>query len=286
MGRIENWLFILAIQCVFVSNLLGKQDSTITHTYGIETGYQTYGSIDEIFTPFLYSGNAELFGFNTRRSASKSLVDFYIYFSQMDREPVTLNLKKSFTIPGIDEGVTNTWHAEPSFLKINTIKITVLSNYYFAIPLHFLQNDKIFIGVKNKLDAVLRPRFTSIEIVSFTINPGFYYLIKLNKKTNLSCETNLNILGISIRRPYAGAEAQVSNNYNFEFYKDYIAEHVQIDFLDQYFQILAKIKLEKNISSRLLVNLSYMTQYINLKVPRRLVSLDNSFNFGLSLKIK
>jgi hypothetical protein len=286
MGSINNCFFILVFQCVFVSNLHGKQDSTISRSYGIETGYQTYGSIDEIFTPFLYSGDAALYGFNTRRITNVSIVDFYVYFSQMVREPVSLKLKKSFTIPGSDEGVTNTWNTEPSFLKFNTVKIIVFSNYYLTIPIHILQNDKIFIGVKNKFDAVLRPSFSSIEIVSFTINPGFYYVINLSKKTNLSFETNLNILGISIRRSYAGAEAQVSNNYNFEFYKDYVVEHVQIDFLDQYFQILAKIKVEKHISSRLLVNFSYMTQYINLKVPRRLVSLDNSYNFGLSFKIK
>jgi hypothetical protein len=286
MGKFFKRFIFVILQCIISVNLLAKQDSTKALYIGIETGYLSYASIDEIFTPYRYTGNTATFGFNKLSISSNKINQITFNYAQMVRVPATLQIKKSFVILSSDAGSSNLWKTEPSFSESKTIILNLSSNHYIKTSLHLISSDKIYFGIKNSFDGVLRPNFTNPELISLTINPGFYYCVTIRKICLMSVRSNLNLLGISIRRPYAGADAQLTNNYNFEYFKNYVIEHLQFDFINKYFQLNSQINIERALNKRIIASIGYQVNYLDLQNPRRLVSLTNNFIFGFTVKLK
>jgi hypothetical protein len=285
MIRYANLLLLFIFQNLIIITLSGKQDTTSLNYLGFETGYCSYASIDEIFTPFLYTGNSQVFAIDKTTIFDQSIHKLDISYSKMLRVPADLSIKESFIILGQDVGQQYRWTTDPEFRESKTINLHIADTYFRCIPLQFWSHDKFYFGIKTIFSAILRPSFANPELISLTVNPGILYQYKIRNLFKLSLENYLNLLGLSIRRPYAGAEAQITNKYDFNYFLDYTTEHLQFDFFHNYFQFISQVKLEKIIGKRMIANINYQFNYLNLHYPRKLVSITTKFNVGLTIKI-
>jgi len=250
MAVIYRKLILLPFFILCFVNLQGKQDTTKTILLGLESGYFSYTSIDDIFIPFAYSGGAAFYSFNKIVIKKSVFRQLNITYAFIDRKPVSLNLRSSYTILRYDEGLSSVWETDPKYLEVKTNIAKIESKYLIKTPIQFLPNDLLYIGVVGNIDAIFRAEITNPELVSFTINPGILYRLPIKKIFNLALQSNINLAGISFRKSYADAEAQVTNNYNFNYFKDYFFNHLQFDLINKYFKTTSSITIDKKNKSK------------------------------------
>lgn len=282
----QKIIYLIAFQIIVASSIFGKQDSTLRRYIGIETGYLTYSSRDDIFSTFIYSGSAPYFSFNKLATTRKTFRNLKISFSVIKRRLEGVNAPETFMIIGQDNNIVYKWDAEAELRTNNTYIAIIHHDYYRRIRVSLFQQDCLYLGFVGKFEVILRNNFSNPELISYSINPGFLYKISLKNYCDLLFENNLNVLGISIRKPYSGVDPQLTDDYDFSFIKDYAYNHAQVDLINSYFQYISQIKIEKVLMKKFVIALGYKFDYLNLDKPRELVSVSNNFSIGISYKIK
>jgi hypothetical protein len=286
MAVVKTKFFLISLFILCFAKLHGKQDTTKTLVLGLESGYCSYASIDDIFIPFAYSGSAPFYSFNKTTVNKSSIRFFNVMYSMINRKPSSLSLKERFTILSYDAGQSSTWETDTKYLEVKTNVVKTEYSYLVKTPFQLFYHDILYVGALGKFDAVFRQDITNPELVSLTINPGIIYRIEMKKICNLILHCDLSLGGISVRKSYADAEAQITNSYNFSFFKDYVIDHLQYDFINTYFKTSSSIMLERPISSRVSLSLGYKFEYLNITKPKRLESVNNILSVGILYRIK
>jgi hypothetical protein len=286
MIHIFRLLLVFIFQTVIVYSSFGKQDSIKSNYLGVEIGYLTYASIDDIFSVLRYSASAPKYSINDLIIRNKKIRKIGLTYSYVERRPETIDAPNVYMISGLDKDSKFYWNADQGLRVVNTYIFNFYSDWYIKTPFHICTDDKLFLGYCGKLDFILRDGFSNIELISFTINPGFVYSTHIINWFTISFENNFTLVGLSMRKSYAGAEAQLTDNYDIRYFYNYTKDRLQFDFFNNYFQIISQASIEKIILNRIKINFSYQFNYINLNKPRRLNSLNTNFSFGIAFKLK
>ena len=277
--RMKLWIFLSFLILPHIS--FSQKDSSPFYVAGIEVGYFSYGSIDELFTPFAYAGYSVGYGIFTKQYKPKSRQELRFNFVGMTRTPTNISVPQFYYVVGYDSPHTYKIESEKVYRELQSFFFILKYSYYRKLNFHLLEKDNFFLGFENQNSFIYRNHINDHELVSLNFSPGIIYEIDIKRGFKGSFESNISLFALNLRKPYAVATAQVSNNYNS--FLSYFKNNATIDFLS-YLNVSTRLKVEKYLLNRINVYLFYDFAYLRMQNPRKLTSVINSSGIGCFYK--
>jgi hypothetical protein len=276
------FFFIFSVIC----NIAFSQvDSTLQKFWGLNTGSIHYSSIDEIFTPFNYSGYSANFEIYKRVVSNKDIREYTVSFASIKRAPENVKLYSKFIETSYDGG-TYSINADKQFKSFNTLLFSSSFKYLRKLAFPYFKKHTVYYGISADFFAGIRNSIADPELFSFAFSPGIAYKYNLNNHFSLLIESSVSVLSVNLRKPYSGAEAQLTDTYTAKYYYDYALSNYAINFVNSYFKLSNSVMLQSRISDRTAFTISYISQYMNLKFPRNLTSATDIVEAGINIKFK
>ena len=276
---------LLILFCFLQVKLYAQCDSLKCIKLGFESGYFSYGSVDELFTPFVYSGNSAFFNLSVSKESFFSRHSLSVKYASIERSPLNIDIPGYYNVISFDSEKYYKVKSESYLRTLNTKYSELKYTYFRKTKVRIFSKNALFVGFCSENSLVVKDDLSNSELLTSLINPGIHYELPLQSKTFLVFESYFTLVGLNLRKPYAGASAQLSDNYtSSSYFWDYIDEHLQLNFPNSCQHFYSKIQLERLIYKRIILNFNYQFSYFSLQYPRNLKSVTNIFGLGFTIK--
>ncbi|HOT13950.1 MAG TPA: hypothetical protein PK252_04230 [Bacteroidales bacterium] len=249
---------------------------------GFAAGYLRYSSIDCIVNPYIYSGQNMSYSFSTFYRNQKHFRQFDFTFSFLNKEIAHVNIPDSYSIVGYDNN--NTYSvASNEWLKKVPVRFFVLQ-YSYSRRMGFFnsfQMGDFYWSLSNINQTIFKNDLSYMELIAFGLYPGLKYRHKLFEKYYVSCDVNILLASITIRRPYAGVDAQLSDVQNVQTFWSSVKANNYFNLPNNHLDLRAQICLERAIGRRFSMFCKYLFEYSEVKRPRVLQNSYGAFNLGI-----
>ncbi len=236
------------------------------HKIGINAGYYNVGTIDELYSQFLYSGANISGGLKYIKEKEKRKDQFSFRFSQIQMTPENLIVDPDY------------FSKNEMVLQKDILMLEFFDTY------RFLLSEK----GKNFFDFYLTGRwFTTVnlmtnyfilpELIQTGLGAGIY-IGKNIKKHCFRAELSVPVLTLTIRNNYSQSEAQDYEDYNEV---GFLINNIQIQLPYNLLAVYSNLGYEYNISKHFTIEAEYYFNCMLNTSPRPLRSVSGIYSLGL-----
>ncbi|MFN7118836.1 MAG: hypothetical protein ACK4TA_18700 [Saprospiraceae bacterium] len=277
-NRITLWMGMLGI---FIALTAQAQNAKL-RTLGITYGYQHYSRQDQLFSPLVYNGTAPLnlqlsYNVNTANSQQNAYLSFGMY---------NMSAHEAYDFTEDFDGPEERTLYPSSFQLIRL-------GYGYARK--FGNDQKLVYSAGLRLDGQIEAMFFEMGFASvfgytttFALAPSISAEYYFNRKTSLSGQLAVPVLGFVARSPYAlndddYIERQSSHN-NLTTIVNLIGDSDLRSF-GTYRQVDVGLHLQHQFTPNTALRLGWQARWYEITEPKRVLALQNGFNAGLQFKL-
>lgn len=248
---------------------------------GFGVGYLRYSSIDRIVSPYIYSGQNMSYSFSTFFKNKKHYRQFDFTFSSMNKEIIHVDIPDSYSVVGYDKNNIYSIASDEWLKKVPVHFFVSQYNYSRRIKFFNSQIGDFYWSLSNINQAIIKNDLSYMELIAFGLYPGLKYRHKLFEKYVLSCDFNILLASVTIRRPYAGVDAQLSDVQNVETFLSSVKANNYFNLPNNHLDCRAQLCLERWIAGRFSMYCKYQFEYSEVKRPRTLQNTYGTFRLGV-----
>ncbi len=233
---------------------------------GLNAGYYNTGTIDELYSPFLYSGSNISFGLKFFKEKEKRKDQFSFRFSQIKMTPENLIVNPDY------------FSENEMALQKDMLMLDFFDTYRFLLSekgsrfIDFYVTGRWFSTVNLMTNYFILP-----ELIQSGLGAGIY-IEKNIKKHCFKAELSVPILTLTVRNNYSQSDAQDYEDYN-EF--GFIFKNIQIQLPYNLLAVYSNLGYEYNISNHFTIEAEYYFNYMMNILPRPLKSVSGIYSLGL-----
>lgn len=274
-------LFMLEVLGIFIA-LNAHAQSATQRTLGITYGYQHYSRQDQLFSPLVYNGTAPLnLQLSYHVNAANSQQNAYLSFGMYN---MSAHDAYDFT-EDFDEFKERTLY--PSSFQM------IRLGYGYARK--FGKDQKLIYNAGLRLDGQIEAMFFEMGFASifgytttFALAPSIGADYHFNRKTSLSGQLSVPVLGFVARSPYAlndddYIERQSSHN-NLSTIVNLIGDS-ELRSFGTYRQVDIGLHLQHQLARNTALRLGWQARWYEITEPKRVLALQNGFNAGVHFKL-
>lgn len=266
---------------IFIALTAQAQNAKL-RTLGITYGYQHYSRQDQLFSPLVYNGTAPLnlqlsYNVNTANSQQNAYLSFGMY---------NMSAHEAYDFTEDFDGPEERTLYPSSFQLIRL-------GYGYARK--FGNDQKLVYSAGLRLDGQIEAMFFEMGFASvfgytttFALAPSISAEYYFNRKTSLSGQLAVPVLGFVARSPYAlndddYIERQSSHN-NLTTIVNLIGDSDLRSF-GTYRQVDVGLHLQHQFTPNTALRLGWQARWYEITEPKRVLALQNGFNAGLQFKL-
>lgn len=233
---------------------------------GLNTGYYNAGTIDELYSPFLYSGSNVSFGLKFIKEKEKRKDQFSFRFAQIKMTPENLVVNPDY------------FSENDMAMQKDILLLEFFDTYRFLLSekgsrfIDFYLTGRWFSTVNLMTNYYILP-----ELIQSGLGAGIY-IEKNIKRHCIKAELNVPVLTLTVRNNYSQSDAQDYEDYN-EF--TFIFKNMQIQLPYNLLAVYSNIGYEYNISNHFTVEAEYYFNCMLNTSPRPLKSVSGIYSLGL-----
>jgi hypothetical protein len=281
-----NTRFIYTIFLISVTYNIYSQDIIKQERYAISLlpGYNYFGSIDEIYSPYRYTGGNFSCALSFEDLSLQSSTKLSFFYGYSNRYPGSISLKSNIYVISYDKNYKYTWQATSSFLNKETHYFNEYFSDYYQIAnlplsttlnLGFFQNSSLTYCKNN----------TTLELFSVSLGPCIALKNRLFEKVQLDLSIKSTIISLDIRNSYASVVGFVDDNNKMSNLFEDFKKYTYINNAFQHLDVSSEIMLRYNLNNHLAIISSYYFEYNHLSRPRPLKSAIYNINMGIRYAI-
>lgn len=251
-----------------LSSLAGNENTSETKSrkIGLNGGYYNVGTIDELYSPFLYSGRNISFGFKFIKEKEKRKDQFSFRFSQIQMTPENLIVNPDYFSE--NEMVSQKDILMLEFFDTYRFLLSEKGSRFFD----FYVTGRWFSTVNLMTNYYILP-----ELIQTGLGAGIY-IEKNIKRHCLRAELSVPVLTLTIRNNYSQSEAQDYEDYNEV---DFLLKNIQIQLPYNLLAVYSNLGYECNISKHFTIEAEYFFNCMLNTSPRPLRSVSGIYSLGL-----
>jgi len=274
-------IILLEVLGIFIA-LSAHAQSDQQRTLGIIYGYQHYSRQDQLFSPLVYNGSAPLnLQLSYDVSGTNSQQNAYLSFGMYN---MSAHEAYDFT-EEFDDLEERTLY--PSSFQM------IRLGYGYART--FGNDQKLVYNAGLRLDGQIEAMFFEMGFASmfgytttFALAPSIGANYQINRKTSLSGQLSIPVLGFVARSPYAlndddYIERQSSHN-NLSTIVNLIGDS-ELRSFGTYRQVDVGLHLQHQLARNTALRLGWQARWYEITEPKRVLALHNGFNVGIQFKL-
>lgn len=243
-----------------------QPDSLKYFKLGINSGLYNLGSIDELYSPYLYSGKAVSYGLKMMDGNNRKNHQLEFRYAFINRTPKNININPAL-FPERDFQVM-----KESFI------FEAVDQYRYLITKWSTNKQKIYLTGTWQTMVNINTNANSLpELIQTGLGAGIYTTRQFNKH-KVVASFSVPLIALTVR-----------NNYSLSMTQDYeklsemafIKQNAQIQSLHNLWSVDAGINYTYQFSNKFSAEANYLFRYINNSSPRPLRSTSGIYTLGL-----
>lgn len=233
---------------------------------GLNAGYYNAGTIDEIYSPFLYSGSNYSLGLKFIKEKEKRKDQFSFRFAQIKMKPENLVINMDY------------FSENEMAVQKDILMLEFFDTYRFLLSeknarfVDFYVTGRWFTTVNLMTNYFILP-----ELIQSGLGAGIY-IEKNIKNHRLRAELSVPVVTLTIRNNYSQSDIQDYEDVNE---LDFLIKNLQIQLPYNLLAAYSNLGYEYNVSKHFTVEAEYYFNCMLNTSPRPLRSVSGIYSLGL-----
>ncbi|MCX7987277.1 MAG: hypothetical protein N2662_10100 [Bacteroidales bacterium] len=279
MSNSAFFFFILFFISCF-PHVDAQQGENRHYSLSLLPSYAYFGSIDEIHSPYRYSGKNFSVLVEGKVCQSTKFQSLSLSFESINRRPNNLPIKESILLESYDNNRGSyLWATTGTFLRKQTYVVQQNFTSNYRIPLSYIGGD-YFLGYFQQLIAVNCPNLPMLELFSLSAGVSSSFKLPIAKHIQYQIYFQWLLFSLDARNSYASVDGYLNENEDLNFYIDYLKKHVKANsfWFHNYCAVSQTITYEINMNWAFIGG--YHFAYRKMSYPRTLKSMSYNFYLG------
>lgn len=265
--RLTTIIFLCSYILLGYTNTNANPDSiSISKHFAVKVGVYNLASIDNIYSPFIYSGKSFVLGMGWGKEKKGRSFETDLSFSNIQRKATSL------------EGIPNSYEDGHYHIVRNSFVLEVMDYYRFLITDMEQKKLQIFFSGLWFTTVNLTTNASGVpELIQSGIAPGIFVRYKAGRH-RLRAELHLPIVAWTVRNNYSMSSAQIYEKLS-KF--DFILQNSMLQTPISNPGIYTNFAYEYFLAKKFSIKANYSFKYIYNSKPQTLKSVSGIYSVSL-----